>query len=88
MCNEYNGYKNYQTWNVALWIDNDESTCDLILDLIARCKDDYEAAEELKRFIEEANPLADTATMFTDLLNSALAEVDYMEIIESHKEDE
>lgn len=21
---EYNGYKNYQTWNVALWINNDK----------------------------------------------------------------
>lgn len=22
---EYSGWKNYETWNVALWIDNDKS---------------------------------------------------------------
>lgn len=26
--NEYNGYSNYETWNVALWIQNDESFYD------------------------------------------------------------
>ena len=24
MTNDFNGYKNYDTWNVALWINNDE----------------------------------------------------------------
>ena len=34
----YNGYANYQTWNVCLWISNDESLND-----VASACCDYEA---------------------------------------------
>ena len=34
---EYNGWENYETWNVALWIQNDEG----LYDIACRC-DDYQ----------------------------------------------
>lgn len=83
----YNGYENYQTWAVALWLDNGESTSDLISDIIKHARSDYDAADQLKDIIEDMNPLANQASMFTDILNSALSDINYLEIIESHKED-
>ena len=83
----YNGYENYQTWAVALWLDNYESTSDLISDIIKHARSDYDAANQLKDIIEDMNPLANQASMFTDILNSALSDVNYLKIIESHKED-
>jgi hypothetical protein len=28
MCKEYNGYPNYETWAIKLWIDNEKSSQD------------------------------------------------------------
>lgn len=34
MCEKYNGWYNYPTWNVKLWIDNDEKLSDSIISMI------------------------------------------------------
>jgi hypothetical protein len=34
--NTYNGWRNYETWNVALWLQNEEALYEL-----TRCVDDY-----------------------------------------------
>jgi hypothetical protein len=87
----YNGWKNYETWLVALWINNDQGTQETALDMARECKNNehanYDVSHQLKDWIEEQNPLNDNADLFTDLLNAALSEVDWYEIAESFLND-
>jgi hypothetical protein len=36
---EYNGWPNYATWNVMLWMDNEEGAYRLYRERVQRCKD-------------------------------------------------
>ena len=87
----YNGCKNYETWVTALWIDNDYGSYQYRCELVEQVKEEHEdenkrencLASSLKDWIEEQNPLADDASVFADLLNSALSEIDWHEIAEN-----
>ena len=87
----YNGWKNYETWNVALWLGNDSNTADYIDEMLEGTKDISEAADMLKDYVEEQQPDL-PASMFVDLLNAALCEVDWYEIaktyLDNRKEEE
>src|SRR5438445_11213964 len=88
----YNGWANYETWAVRLWMDNDEGTYNYWRE---RTREIHEAthprhilsqreaaqidiADELKREHEENAP--EVSGVFGDLLSAALSEVDWHEI--------
>ena len=90
----YNGWKNYETWAVALWIDNDQGTYNWSRYLAEEVREDQERdrdaagqlADNLKDWVEETMPNLG-GTMWADLLNAAFSEIDWYEIAENYLSD-
>jgi hypothetical protein len=93
----YNGWTNYETWAVKLWLDNDEGSQELQRGLLDQAKATpkvnvwtiqetvkFTLADLLKDTIDEMrDDLNMGASMFTDLLGAALSEVNWNEIAEN-----
>jgi len=76
----YNGWKNYETWLVALWIDND-GAADYWAERAAEIADTYDLAQEMEAYYTElAEQVIPSQGMFADLFNSALREVCWYDI--------
>jgi len=93
----YNGWSNYETWNVALWLDSEYGSQSYWSE---RARETYEGAEpdppftraeratldlaeELEQEHEDNNPLLGQPSTYSDMLNMALKEVNWYEVAES-----
>jgi uncharacterized protein (UPF0128 family) len=84
----YNGWTNYETWCVNLWLEGEESEYNYWCEQAASVKKEYEEdaqeytlANMLKDNIEnEAELAVNAACVFSDLLRAAISEVDFSEI--------
>jgi len=102
----YNGWPNYETWAVKLWMDNEEASY-LHWQAVARetwaetpeepeefCygtrrdRTRYALAARLKEESEEANPMVEEASIWSDLMSHALGRVDWDRIADHLIDDE
>lgn len=94
---KYNGWTNYETWAVALWMDNDHSSHTYWRQQSDECyretDDDDQLSERhisarsaladrIQEIFESDSPLADQVNVYSDLLSAALGSVDWYEIAE------
>lgn len=78
----YNGWTNRETWLVNLWLTNERYLYD--------CARGCHSAEEIKDLVEELIEDAGETTrigLIADLLNTALARVDWYEIYQNFAKD-
>ena len=96
----YQGWTNYETWAVKLWFDNDWGIYRFLTDAsktiwekVEPCK--YHSKEGnfthylskfLKEHVEEFKPKLEN-TMYSDLMNYAIQQVNFREIAESYLAD-
>ena len=70
----YNGFANYETWNVALWINNDEGLYHLAMEcgdyetLVNRLYEDY-GVRETKDGVKFADPKVNVIQINSDVFD-------------------
>jgi len=85
---KYNGYTNYETWGVCLWIDNDQNLQDCAREIVQHKNlDDGSAAQALKEWMTAAMPDLGP-TIWADLLAGAMSEVNWQEVAEQYEKEE
>jgi hypothetical protein len=92
---EYNGWFNYETWLVKLWMDNEEGTYRFFQEQAEQVlrddpdDEDNDRIRTLAAIIQEAHEesLPKLEGFAADLMNAALSEVNWEEIAGSLLED-
>jgi len=100
--NTYNGWTNYETWNVPTWLTNDYETVKHLESIAIDTIEDYgnhvrtdEALNDIASYIEdmvydgsfEAVSPSYQSSLYNDLLKAALKEVNYIDIASYFYED-
>lgn len=83
----YNGWTNYGTWCVNLWLDNEQGLRDSLVERAMDFADPtsavnarYEMQQYIRELVEEGNPINGDVSLYADLLDAALSEVNWYEI--------
>jgi hypothetical protein len=81
---EYQGWSNYSTWAVALWISNDQGLYDMVQEAAAESEDAYALGQYIESMFDEMAPELDG--VYADLMRGAVSEVNWQEVAQDFLE--
>ena len=99
---EYNGWTNYETWCVNLWLNNEESTYNYWREAAGEAREASKVEDRFGLTRSPAGLLADRlrdelqelaydqvkqGTLCADLLNGAMSSVDWQEVADAFLEE-
>jgi hypothetical protein len=84
---KYNGWTNYPTWCINLWLNNDEPLYRQACEITQATSSVGKLADQLKEWVESLAPELERAGMVSDLLGWAFSIADWHEIAASWWED-
>lgn len=86
---KYNGWANWETWSVHLWLSNDEGSNDFVESVVEEAGNVDKAADFLKGYFDDIEmcPLLGKADLYSDLLQAALDRVEWREVASAFKPD-
>jgi len=77
---EYNGWSNYETWLVSLWLNNDRLTYNALEAIKAENLSVHNKAEELEELVRELYEF-EPVGIVADFVNAAFGRVNWLEIV-------
>src|SRR5258706_9359345 len=92
-CCVHAGFTNYETWAMALWMDNDEGSYRYWRKVASECRNEADSERSAAQLLadrlkEEHEAAAETrlegrVDVFNDLVSAALSEVSWLELADN-----
>lgn len=89
---QYNGWANYETWLMALWLGNDQWLDEEINRIVSDSQEEeaYYIGKYINEYVDEMEEVTATnerGGFVADLLGAAMQEIDWTEIAQARLDD-